>query len=34
MIYICRSAAVDLAAAFSPPVCEKKKNQMEAMYSP
>lgn len=24
MIYICRSAAVDLAAAFSPPVCEKK----------
>lgn len=32
MIYICRSAAVDLAAAFSPPVCEK--NRMEAMYSP
>lgn len=33
MIYICRSAAVDLAAAFSPPVCEKK-NRMDAMYSP
>lgn len=26
MIYICRSAAVDLAAALSPPVCEKKSD--------